>query len=61
MKITTANPELARAGLLAHPYVVIDPRGDERAVVCAGTICLAPVTTPDAVVAALKEASATRA
>jgi uncharacterized protein YyaL (SSP411 family) len=61
IKITTANPELARAALLAHPYAVIDPNGDKRAVVCIGTICLAPVTTPDAVVEALKEAAKARA
>jgi len=61
IKVTTANPELARAAVLAHPYVVIDPAGDRRALVCVGTICLAPVSTPVAVVQALKEASATRA
>ena len=57
VKITTKNPELARAGRLAHPYAVIDPRGDARAVVCVGTICLAPVTTPEAVVEAVLKAS----
>jgi uncharacterized protein YyaL (SSP411 family) len=36
---------------------VIDPSGDNRAVVCVGTICLAPVSTPEAVGEALKEAS----
>ncbi len=61
IKVTTANPELARAAALAHPYAVIDPAGDRRAVVCVGTICLAPVSTPAAVVEALKEASTTRA
>ena len=61
IKVTTANPDLARAAVLAHPYAVIDPAGDQRAIVCVGTICLAPVSTPAAVVEALKEASATRA
>jgi uncharacterized protein YyaL (SSP411 family) len=61
IKVTTANPDLARAAVLAHPYAVIDPAGDQRAIVCVGTICLAPVSTPVAVVEALKEASATRA
>ena len=61
IKVTTSNPELARAAALAHPYSVIDPSGDKRAVVCVGTICLAPVSTASAVVEALKEASTARA
>src|SRR5579859_617347 len=61
IKVTTQNLELARAAVLAHPYAVIDPSGGSRAVVCVGTICLAPVATPDAVAQALKEASPTRA
>jgi hypothetical protein len=43
--------------VLAHPYVVIDPAGDQRAVVCVGTICLAPVSTREAVFEAINEAS----
>jgi uncharacterized protein YyaL (SSP411 family) len=61
IKVTTKNPELARAARVAHPYTVIDPAGDDRAVVCAGTICLAPVSTPTAVAEAIREASTTRA
>jgi uncharacterized protein len=61
IKVTTANPELARAAVSAHPYAVIDPSGDSRAVVCAGTICLAPVSTPGAVMEAIQEADKTRA
>jgi len=61
IKVTTKNPELARAARVAHPYAVIDPAGDDRAVVCAGTICLAPVSTPTAVAEAIREASTTRA
>jgi uncharacterized protein YyaL (SSP411 family) len=61
IKVTTRNPELARAATLAHPYVVIEPSGDQKAIVCVGTICLAPVSTPEAVVEALKEASTSRA
>ena len=61
LKVTTRNPELARAARALHPYAVIDPDGDERAVVCVGTICLAPVSTPDAVKAAIREASTARA
>ncbi len=61
IKVTTKNHGLARAALAAHPYAVIDPAGDQRAVVCAGTICLAPVSTPTEVAEAIREASATRA
>jgi uncharacterized protein YyaL (SSP411 family) len=60
IKVTTRNRELARAAILAHPYTVIDPNGDQRAVVCVGTICLAPVSTPQEVVEALKQASSPR-
>ena len=61
IKVTTANPELARAARAAHPYAVIDPEGDARAVICVGTICLAPVSSPDAVREAIREASQARA
>ncbi len=61
IKVTTKNAELAHAARAAHPYAAIDPAGDERAVVCAGTICLAPVSTPDALKDAIKEASPMRA
>jgi uncharacterized protein YyaL (SSP411 family) len=61
IKVSTRNPDLARAALAAHPYAVIDPTGDQRAVVCSGTICLAPVSTPDEVAAAIREAITTRA
>ena len=61
IKVTTKNAELARAARAAHPYAVLDPSGDERAVVCAGTICLAPVSTPDALKDAIQEASQARA
>ncbi len=61
IKVTTRNSELARAAVAAHPYAVLDPSGDDRAVVCAGTICLAPVSTPDALKDAIKEASQARA
>jgi uncharacterized protein YyaL (SSP411 family) len=61
VKVSTANADLARAALLAHPYVVIDPSGGKNAVVCVGTICLAPVSTADAVVEVMKEAGAMQA
>ena len=61
LKVTTKNPELARAARAAHPYAVIDPTGDDRAVVCVGSICLAPVTTSDALREAIREVTQTRA
>ncbi len=61
IKVSTGNAALARAALLAHPYVVIEPNDDARAVVCVGTICLAPVSTPAAIGEAIQEARQTRA
>ena len=61
IKVSTGNPQLVRAAVLAHPYAVIDPNGDQRAVVCVGTICLAPVSTEAAVGDALQEAANARA
>ena len=61
IKVSTGNDALARAAVLAHPYVVIDPNEDERAVVCVGTICLAPVSTAPAVGEAILEARQARA
>ena len=60
IKVSTENPELARAAVLAHPYAVIEPSGDKRAVVCSGTICLAPVSSPDAVLEAIQEVTKTQ-
>ena len=61
IRVTTKNPDLARVARAAHPYAVLDPSGDDRAIVCAGTICLAPVSTSDALKDAIQEASQTRA
>jgi hypothetical protein len=61
IKVSTGNIGLARAALLAHPYTVIEPNGDDRAIVCVGTICLAPVSTPAAIGDAIQEARHTRA
>jgi uncharacterized protein YyaL (SSP411 family) len=61
IKVTTKNPHLAAAARAAHPYAVIDPTGDERAVVCSGQICLAPVSSLDAVKDAIEQALRTRA
>jgi uncharacterized protein len=71
IKVTTRNPELARAARSAHPYAVIDTAGppgaprahseQDGAVVCVGQICLAPVSTPAEVADAIREAVTTRA
>jgi uncharacterized protein YyaL (SSP411 family) len=61
IKVSTGNAELARAAAGAHPYVVIEPNGDRRAVVCVGTICLAPVSTSAEVTEAVREAAQARA
>ena len=61
VKVSTGNAKLARAALLAHPYAVIEPNDDDRAVVCVGTICLAPVSTPAAISEAIREARQARA
>jgi uncharacterized protein YyaL (SSP411 family) len=61
IKVSTGNIGMARAALLARPYTVIDPGDDDRAVVCVGTICLAPVSTPAALSEAIQEARHTRA
>jgi uncharacterized protein len=53
VKVTTTNRELARAALAANPYAQVELGGDERAVVCVGTVCLAPATTPEAVAQAV--------
>ena len=61
IKVSTGNEMLARAAVLADPYAVIDPTQDDRAVVCVGTICLAPVSTPAALGEAILEARQARA
>jgi hypothetical protein len=61
VKVSTGNANLARAALLAHPYAVIEPNDDDRAVVCVGTICLAPVSTAAALGEAIREAQSARA
>ena len=61
IKVTTGSEGLARAAVLAHPYTVVEPSDDLRAVVCVGTICLAPVSTPEALREALQEAASTGA
>jgi uncharacterized protein YyaL (SSP411 family) len=47
VKLTTLDPELARAVLAAYPYAVIERSGDERGVLCVGTTCLQPTRSAD--------------
>ena len=61
LKVSTGSEELARTAVLSHPYAVIEPTADQRAIVCVGTICLAPVSSATALQEAIKEAVATRA
>ena len=61
IKVTTGSDELARAAMRIHPYAVIEPSDDQRAVVCIGTICLAPVSTVDSLSKAIQEATRTSA
>lgn len=60
VKVTTSNAALARAALAAYPYAVIEP-GDQRAIVCVGTVCLAPLEDPEKVGAAVHDAAFSRA
>jgi uncharacterized protein YyaL (SSP411 family) len=60
VKVTTGSPELARAALAAKPYAVIEPGPTERAIVCVGTTCLAPVDTVTGLLAALATPSIQR-
>ncbi len=55
LKVTAGNAELARAALALKPYAVIEPSSDRRAVVCLGTLCLAPVANLEGLRKALTE------
>ena len=57
VKVTSGNPGLVRSALATYPYAVIEPSPEDHAIVCIGTECLAPLTTPDALRAALAEAA----
>ena len=57
LTVTTGDRELARRAVATHPYAVLKPDAGSRAVVCAGTICLAPVSTPDALTEAIVQAT----
>jgi len=53
LKVTTGNRDLARAALAADPYAVIEPGDRARAIICRGTVCLAPVSSAEALRTAL--------
>ena len=61
VRVTTGDDTLARAALAAYPYAVIERSDEAAAVVCVGTVCLAPTSVPDALVDTLRQAIATRA
>ena len=60
VKVTTGNPDLARLALALKPYAVIEPSADQRAIVCLGTLCLAPVADAAGLRAALADKPAVR-
>jgi uncharacterized protein YyaL (SSP411 family) len=52
-KVTTGSPELGRVALEVNPYAVIEPGPPGQAIVCLGTVCLAPVKDAEGLRAAL--------
>ncbi len=58
IKVSTGSAELVLVAIESNPYIVIDPQGDGRAVVCVGTTCLAPASTPEALREAISRAVA---
>ncbi|MDQ6692669.1 MAG: DUF255 domain-containing protein [Candidatus Dormibacteraeota bacterium] len=60
VKVTTGNVGLVRAALAINPYAVIEPSSETRAIVCIGTMCLAPVDTAEALTSALTQQPAIR-
>ena len=61
IKVTTSSPALTRAALAAYPYAVIEPGEERRAIVCVGTLCLAPVETEEELGGAVHDAAHARA
>ena len=49
IRVSTGDPELARAALAAHPYAVIEQADRGPAVICVGTACQAPTDDPEQV------------
>jgi uncharacterized protein len=56
VKVTTLDQGLAQAALAAYPYAVIERAGNEAAVVCVGTTCLAPIRDAEEVARAVADA-----
>jgi len=53
VKLTTLDPDLARALLGAYPYAMIERAGDERGTLCVGTTCLAPTASAEELIASV--------
>ena len=60
LKVTTGDAGMARVALQISPYAVIEPGSTDRAIVCRGTLCLAPVTSSAELAAILREAPLVR-
>ena len=60
VKVTTRDEMLSQAALAAYPYAVVDRSGDETAVVCIGTTCLAPTRSVEVLNERLGQAVAAR-
>ena len=61
VKVTTTDEALSRAALAAYPYAVIERSGDDTAVICIGTTCLAPTRSVVELTERLGQAVAARA
>ncbi|MBO0686725.1 MAG: thioredoxin domain-containing protein, partial [Candidatus Dormibacteraeota bacterium] len=53
VKVTTRSRDAIRAAALVYPYLVAEEDGDGRTVVCIGTTCLQPMSSPEEVTQAL--------
>jgi hypothetical protein len=56
VKVTTLDEGLSRAALAAYPYAVIERSGNDAAVLCIGTTCLAPTRSADELTDSLRQA-----
>jgi uncharacterized protein YyaL (SSP411 family) len=61
VKVTTTDEVLSQAALAAYPYAVIERSGDDTAVICIGTTCLAPTRSVEELTEKLGQAVAARA
>ncbi|MBO0684174.1 MAG: thioredoxin domain-containing protein [Candidatus Dormibacteraeota bacterium] len=53
VKVTTRSRDAVRAAAQVYPYLVTEEDGDGRTVVCIGTTCLQPMSSPEEVAQAL--------